>query len=118
MKDNNLRSALIRRLARRYSADPNINILEELGLRHGAARIDIVAVNGARSCDSRGWTSPHTRSYWHGARVVGDTEGRNGTARRGTLLLAQEELRRACNNPCPEALAIAKLGLTPRHGSS
>ena len=46
MKDFEIRSALKRRLSYHYSKDPSTRILDELGLRHGAARIDIVVING------------------------------------------------------------------------
>jgi hypothetical protein len=45
-KDGHLRIALKRRLLTRYSDHPSTLILEELGLKHGAARIDIAVVNG------------------------------------------------------------------------
>jgi hypothetical protein len=46
MRDSDLRAALLRRLARRHSSDAGALILQELGLRHGAARIDVAVVNG------------------------------------------------------------------------
>jgi hypothetical protein len=46
MNDPQLRSALKRKVLSRYTNDPNTRILDELGLRHGAARIDIAVVNG------------------------------------------------------------------------
>lgn len=47
MRDVDLRTALVRRLTRRHSHEPNARILHELGLRHGKARVDIAVVNGA-----------------------------------------------------------------------
>lgn len=41
-----IRSALMRDLEKRHSQDKQLRIIEELGVRHGAARIDIVVING------------------------------------------------------------------------
>lgn len=46
MNEFELRSAVKRKVLSRYENDPNTRILDELGLRHGAARIDIAVVNG------------------------------------------------------------------------
>lgn len=46
MNDPQLRSALKGKVLSRYANDPNTRILDELGLRHGVARIDIAVVNG------------------------------------------------------------------------
>jgi hypothetical protein len=46
MNEAELRSALKRKVLARFANDPNTRILDELGLRHGAARIDIAVVNG------------------------------------------------------------------------
>jgi hypothetical protein len=46
MKDRHLREALKQKLSAQYSDDPNTRILEELAIRHGAARIDVAVVNG------------------------------------------------------------------------
>lgn len=44
--DRELRVAVKKRLAKDLSRYSNSYVLEELGVRHGAARIDLVAVNG------------------------------------------------------------------------
>jgi hypothetical protein len=44
--DNLIRSALECDLRAQFQSDPETIILDELGLRHGAARVDIVVVNG------------------------------------------------------------------------
>lgn len=44
--DTGIRKALKENLAEAFRADPETLILEELGLRHGATRVDIVVVNG------------------------------------------------------------------------
>lgn len=41
-----IRSALKEDLRRRYSRDKKLRIIEELGVQHGTARIDIAVVNG------------------------------------------------------------------------
>src|SRR5713226_6200533 len=46
MKDSQIRDALKSDLLARYSQDPDTVIIDELGLRHGASRIDVVVVNG------------------------------------------------------------------------
>ncbi len=46
MNDYNIRNELKRRLAARYAEDSDTIILDELRLRHGAARIDVALVNG------------------------------------------------------------------------
>jgi hypothetical protein len=44
--DIEIRKALKENLAAAFLADPHTLILEELGLRHGATRVDMVVVNG------------------------------------------------------------------------
>lgn len=46
MKDYQIRTALKYKVLARYMRDPDTRILDELGLRHGAARIDIAVING------------------------------------------------------------------------
>lgn len=46
MNDHQLRHALKIKVLARHAKDPNTRIVEELGLRHGAARIDVAVVNG------------------------------------------------------------------------
>lgn len=41
-----LREALLRHLRRRHGADPEALIVEELGVRHGSARVDVAVING------------------------------------------------------------------------
>jgi hypothetical protein len=132
MKDSHLRKALIRRLASRHSDNPEALIVEELGLRHGAARIDIAVVNG----------------FLHGYELKSDSDSLTRLARqervyssvldRVTLVIGHRHaeaamhmvpewwgvqlakmgprggmrftsLRRARINPSPESVAIARL---------
>jgi hypothetical protein len=46
MNDHQLRRALKSKVLARYAKDPNTRIVDELGLRHGLARVDIAVVNG------------------------------------------------------------------------
>lgn len=46
MNEHKLRQALRSRVLASYAEDPNTRIVDELGLRHGAARIDVALVNG------------------------------------------------------------------------
>jgi hypothetical protein len=45
MNDRDIRAVLKAELMRRYAKDEDTLILDELGIRHGAARIDLVVVN-------------------------------------------------------------------------
>lgn len=44
--DRLIRTALKRSLERQYAADPMIRIIEELGIKHGAVRVDLALING------------------------------------------------------------------------
>ena len=46
MNDYHIRTSLKRELLARYLNDPDTLIIDELGLMHGAARIDLAVVNG------------------------------------------------------------------------
>lgn len=46
MNDNQLRQAVKVRILARDACDPRTRILDELGLQHGIARIDLAVVNG------------------------------------------------------------------------
>lgn len=46
MKDIHIRKALKQQVLQRYIKDNNAIIVDELGVRHGAARIDIAVING------------------------------------------------------------------------
>jgi len=47
MKDSQIRAALKSELFSQYGGDPDTVVIDELGLRHGASRIDLVVVNGS-----------------------------------------------------------------------
>lgn len=44
--DRIIRSALKKKLQETHKDDPKLRIVEELGVRHGAARVDIAVING------------------------------------------------------------------------
>lgn len=44
--DQLIRSSLIKELDKKCLADPNTKVIQELGITHGAARVDIAVVNG------------------------------------------------------------------------
>lgn len=46
MRDIDVRIALRREVLRRHEGQPDTLVVHELGLRHGAARVDIAVVNG------------------------------------------------------------------------
>jgi hypothetical protein len=46
MNDKQIRVAVYQKLFRRYSTKSNALVLEEIGIRHGAARIDFLVING------------------------------------------------------------------------
>lgn len=46
MNDQQLRCAVKQKILSHYADDPDTRIFDELGIRHGAARIDIAVVNG------------------------------------------------------------------------
>lgn len=46
MKDIDIRDALKRKLRSCYANDPSTVIVDELGLRHGIARVDVAVING------------------------------------------------------------------------
>ncbi len=47
MRDSDVRKALHSRVLRDHHNDPNTLVLNELGLRHGACRVDVAVVNGS-----------------------------------------------------------------------
>jgi hypothetical protein len=46
MNDQQLRRALKSKVLARHAKDPDTRIVDELGLRHGVARVDIAVING------------------------------------------------------------------------
>lgn len=46
MRDIDVRNALRRKVLKKHEGEADTRVLDELGLRHGVARIDIAVVNG------------------------------------------------------------------------
>lgn len=46
MRDGDLRAAVLKKVLAEHIADPRTRVVEELGLQHGARRVDIAVVNG------------------------------------------------------------------------
>lgn len=132
MNDNLLRAALKRKLNARYSNDPETVIIDELGLRHGAARVDVVVINDAlhgyelKSDKDTLERLPHQSSVFSSildriTLVVGlrhAEEARNIVPEWWGVQLAEKGprggirfscIRRARKNPSPDTLATAKL---------
>lgn len=132
MKDGDLRVALTHRLVRRHAHDPHTLILQELGLRHGRARVDVAVVNGSlhgyelkSDSDSLVRLSRQARIYGSVLDRVTLVVGRRHAEAamqmipdwwgvqmaemgpRGGILFSS--LRRAKNNPSLDPVAVAKL---------
>lgn len=130
--DYQIRSALRRKLLVRYSRDPETFILDELGLRHGAARIDVVVVNNIlhgfelkSDRDTLKRLPRQARIYncvldritlivgyrhvYDALKIVPEWWGVKlvELGQRGAIKFS--EVRRPRNNPSPNILAIAKL---------
>lgn len=132
MRDIDLRTALVRRLSQRYAREHNACILQELGLRHGAARIDIAVVNGLlhgyelkSDSDTLDRLIRQERIYSsvfdRVTLVVGERHARKATSMvpewwgiqvvdtgpRGGMNF--HSMRRAHSNPSQDPVAVAKL---------
>lgn len=46
-RDRDVRAAVLRKVLADHVADPDVLVLEELGLEHGTCRVDIAVINGA-----------------------------------------------------------------------
>lgn len=132
MNDLQIRTALKRKALVRYEKDPETVILDELGLRHGAARIDIAVVNGRL----HGFEIKSDRDTLN--RLPYQAKIFNSVLDRITLIVTQRHvhaakevvpvwwgimlaekgsrgavhfssIRRPRNNPCPNIEAVAKL---------
>jgi hypothetical protein len=132
MNDSEIRGAVRQRLVRRYGGRPDTLILEELGLRHGASRVDLALINGHlegfelkseqdrldrlpsqaaayNSVLDRVTLVAAERHLKHAVEIVPEWWGVVSayTARGGTVRLAPVRPARA--NPGVEPLALAKL---------
>jgi len=130
--DIEIRKALIEDLQAAFRADPETLILQELGLRHGATRVDIAVVNGSlhgfelkSDLDTLKRLPRQVRIYSgildYVTLVVGRRHAQKAEAvvpywwgiqvaehsANGQLQLL--DMRRPLQNPSPDKLAIAKL---------
>lgn len=132
MTDGSVRAAVKKGLVRRYGGDRTTLIVEELGLKHGAARVDLAVINGRllgieikSNSDSLRRLSHQMRVYNSvldrmslvcGDRhlnaalgVVPDWWGitRAEMGHDGNVRLRR--IRESQDNPAPDPVAIAKL---------
>lgn len=132
MNDYQIRTALKQKLFSRHLSDPDTIIFDELGLRHGLARIDLVVVNSIlhgfelkSDRDTLARLPNQARIYNsvldHVTLVVGNRHADKALAIVpewwGMILVDKRqcgeihfsEIRQPHNNPSPDILAIAKL---------
>ena len=132
MNDHQLRCALKSKVLARHASDPNTRIVEELGLRHGAARIDVAVVNGIihgfelKSDKDNLRRLPHQVTIYNSVLdkvtlVVGGRHVEEAmelvpgwwgikVAKMGPRGGVEfTDMRRACNNPRVDPLSVSKL---------
>ncbi len=132
MNDPQLRCAVKRKILARYADDPYTRIFDELGLRHGAARIDIAVVNGIihgfelkserdtlkrlprqvqmyNSVLDRVTLVVASRHADEATRIVPEWWGIKIAAMSPTGALEFSDCRAARDNPSPDILAVSKL---------
>jgi hypothetical protein len=132
MNDRELRAAVKTKLLARYAEDREVLVLEELGLRHGSGRVDLVVVSGTihgfelKSDLDNLKRLPHQIQIYNSVLdkvtlIVGRRHVDKAcelvpawwgvkvatVGRRGGIGFS--DLRRARMNPLIEALAVAKL---------
>lgn len=130
--DHQIRGALLESLFAAYQKDPDTIILQELGLRHGATRVDLVVVNGClhgfevkSDRDTLKRLPRQVKMYSEILDYVTLVVGRRHADKAqqtipswwgvklahcnpdGTVHI--EDLRKPTPNPCPDGLAISKL---------
>lgn len=132
MKDFQIRDALKRKVLNKYAKDPDTLIVDELGLMHGATRIDIAVVNNIlhgfeiKSDRDKITRLPKQMKMYNSVfdrvtLVVGFRHVRKAfdiipdwwgvkfvkMGKRGAIYFS--EFRKPLNNPSPDSLSIAKL---------
>lgn len=89
LRDSDLRAAMLNQVIADHVADPHSLVVEEMGLRHGANRVDIAVVNG------------HLHGYELKSevdtldRLTGQVTSYSQVFDRVTLVSASKHLRRA-----------------------
>jgi len=109
LRDRDVRQALHGKVLREHHGDQNTLVLDELGLRHGASRVDIAVVNG----------------FLHGYEIKSDAdtlerlEGQiatyNAVLDRVTLVVGEKHLSKATIQ-VPEWWGIKVVAQGPRGG--
>jgi hypothetical protein len=130
--DIDIRTALRDNLVAAFRADPDTLILEELGLRHGATRVDVVVVNGClhgyevkSDRDSLKRLPRQMKMYSEILDYVTLVVGQRHAAKAEPTIpswwgiqvadldqdgkVCLQEVRQPLENPTPDKLAIAKL---------
>ncbi|CAH2803615.1 MAG: hypothetical protein CPDRYMAC_5659 [uncultured Paraburkholderia sp.] len=89
-RDRDVRAAVMRKVLSDHILDPRVQVLEELGLEHGACRVDIAIINGlihgyelksdsdTISSDSRS-RLPYSRALNKATLVVGEKHAEEAT---------------------------------------
>ena len=132
LKDLHIRRALKSEVLARWIDDPGTLVVDELGLRHGAIRIDLAVLNGTL----HGYEIKSDRDTFD--RLPNQAKAYNSVFDRITLVVGNQlyrkalrivpqwwgvkiaemglrggirfrHVRRSRNNPAPDSLAIAKL---------
>lgn len=91
MKDSDIRKALKSRVLYRYANNDDVMIVDELGIRHGAARIDVAVINGI----IHGYELKS--DYDTLVRLPNQTELYNSVFDRMTLVVGSRHLNEALN---------------------
>ncbi len=130
--DHEIREILKARLFAAFREDPETLILEELGLKHGATRVDVVVVNGClhgfevkSDRDSLKRLPRQVKMYSEILDYVTLVVGQRHTAKAEPTIpswwgiqvaehdqdgkVRLHEVRQPLGNPAPDKLAIAKL---------
>jgi hypothetical protein len=89
MNDIHIRAALKRQLLFQHGTDPDTTIIEELGVQHGASRIDLAVVNGLL----HGYELKSDRDTL--ARLAEQASAYSAVFDLVTLVVAERHVRRA-----------------------
>ena len=109
MRDRDVRKALHHKVLKEHHGDTNTLVLDELGLRHGAARVDVAVVNG----------------YLHGFEIKSDSDTLdrlpsqvtiyNAVLDRATLVVGEKHVEKA-RTKIPDWWGIKVVTGGPRGG--
>lgn len=132
MNDRQVRKAFKATVLRGHLLDPDTLVIDELGLRHGAARVDIAVVNGQilgfeiKSDIDKLDRLPNQAAIFSSVldrvtlicgqkhtekavRIVPEWWGITVAKREGESVIQFDELTPAGDNPAPDPLATVKL---------